>query len=98
MIFTIDIVGSECHIVVYDNITDLTQRIEWQDIFEGQLTIIDEFGVEYDWDATRFNEIGTTYNYTLIPTSRVSNLVTQCLKMVSSNKNLREFRFRSGDI
>ncbi|GAA0733928.1 hypothetical protein GCM10009430_48520 [Aquimarina litoralis] len=93
MIFLIDKVDSEHQVIVYKNITDLTQRVEWQDLFEGKSIIINENGTEYEWDSSKKNEIGTVYNYTLIPTSRVSKLIDECLKIVSTHQNICEFNF-----
>lgn len=93
MIFLIDKIDSEHQVIVYDSITDLTQRVEWQDIFEGKSVIIDENGTEYEWDSSKKNEIGTVYDYTLIPTTRISELVTECLKRVNADQNIYEFNF-----
>ena len=93
MIFLIDKVDSEHQVIVYESIADLTQRVEWQDIFEGKSIIIDENGIEYEWDSSKRNEIGTVYNYSLIPTSRVSELITECLKRVNVDQNTCEFNF-----
>ena len=93
MIFLIDKVDSEHQVIVYESITDLTQRVEWQDIFEGKSVIIDENGTEYEWDTLKKNEIGTVHDYTLIPTARISKLITECLKKVNNNQNIYEFNF-----
>jgi len=93
MIFLIDIVDSEHQVIVYENILDLIQRVEWQDILEGKSIIIDENGTEYEWDSTKKDEIGTVYDYTLIPTSRISELITECLKIVRAEQNICEFSF-----
>ncbi|WP_430817546.1 hypothetical protein [Carboxylicivirga sp. RSCT41] len=71
----------------------LIQRVEWQDIFEGESIIIDDYGTEYEWDSSKKDEIGTVHAYTLIPTSRVSELITECLKRVGAAQNIREFNF-----
>ncbi|MCK8521280.1 hypothetical protein M0D21_06870 [Aquimarina sp. D1M17] len=93
MIFLIDKIDFEHQVIVYKSITDLTQRVEWQDVFEGKSIIIDENGTEYEWGSSKKNEIGTVYNYTLIPTSRVSELIDECLKIVSIHQNICEFNF-----
>lgn len=80
MIFLIDRVDAEHQVIVFENIADLTQRVEWQDVFEGKSIIIDEDGTEYEWDSSQKNEIGTIYDYTIIRTSRVSGLINQCLE------------------
>ena len=93
MIFLIDKVDSEHQVIVYESIADLTQRVEWQDIFEGKSIIIDKNGTEYEWDSSQKNEIGTVHDYTIIPTLRVSELISECLKKIELNKNSCEFSF-----
>jgi len=93
MIFLIDIADSEHQVIVYENIPDLIHRVEWQDIFEGKSIIIDENGTEYEWDSTKKEEIGTVYDYTIIPTSRISELISECLKRVRIEPNICEFNF-----
>jgi hemin uptake protein HemP len=93
MIFLIYIVDSEHQVIVYENIPDLIQRVEWQDIFEGKSIIIDKNGIEYEWDSTQKNEIGTVHDYTIIPTSRVSELITRCLERIKLDENICEFSF-----
>jgi len=93
MIFLIDILDSKHQVKVYESIADLTQRVEWQDIFEGKSIIIDNNGIEYEWDSSKKNEIGSVYNYSLIPTSRVSELITECLNRVNIDQNISEFSF-----
>ena len=86
MIFLIDIVDSEHQVIVYKSINDLTKRVEWQDVFEGKSIIIDENGTEYEWDSSKKDEIGTVYDYTLIPTSRISELITECLQTAAEKR------------
>lgn len=93
MVFLIDKVDSEHQVVIYENISDLVQRVEWQDIFEGKSIIIDENGIEYEWDSTKRNEIGTVHDYAIVPTSKISELTSKCLEIVSSNPNICEFNF-----
>ena len=93
MIFLIHEVDSINQVIVYESIPDLIQRVEWQDVFEGKSIIIDKNGTEYEWDSTQKNEIGCIHDYTIIPTSRVSKLITECLKRFKSDKNICEFNF-----
>ena len=94
MIFLIDIVDSEHQVIVYENIPDVIQRVEWQDIFEGKSIIIDGNGIEYEWDSSQQNEIGTVHDYTLMPTNSVSSLIDECLKRIKVNENIGTFKFR----
>ncbi|MBT30570.1 MAG: hypothetical protein CMO01_13000 [Thalassobius sp.] len=93
MIFLIDKVDSEYQVIVYEDIDQLIYSVEWLDIFAGKTLIIDENGVEYKWDSTKKDEIDTVYGYTIISTSRVSDLVTECLKRVNADKDICEFNF-----
>ncbi|UZR98707.1 hypothetical protein [Chondrinema litorale] len=93
MIFLIDKVDSEYQVIVYKGIFDLTHSIEWQDIFEGKSLIIDEHGVGYEWDSSKSDEIGIVYDYTMISTLRISDLITQCLKKLNADKDIYEFNF-----
>ena len=93
MIFLIDKIDNRHEVIVYEGISDLTSRVDWQDVFDGKPIIIDQNGVEYEWDLIKKNEIGTVNDYTLIKTSRISSLVSECLKKVNLNKNLTEFSF-----
>ncbi len=93
MIFLIDQVDSEYQVTVYDSISDLTRRVEWQDIVEDNSIIIDENGTVYEWDSSRKDEFGTVHEYTLIQTLRVSELITPCLESIKFDKNICEFNF-----
>lgn len=93
MIFLIDKIDNKHEVIVYESITDLTSRIDWQDIFEGKSIIIDQNGFEYEWNSSKKHEISTVNHYTLIRTSRISSLVSECLKKVKTDKNLAEFSF-----
>lgn len=92
MIFLIDQVGSEHLVTVYESIGDLVRRVEWQDIVEYNSIIIDVDGIEYEWDSSQKNEIGTVYEYSLIRTSRVSALITPCLERIKLDKDICEFK------
>ena len=75
----------------------MTTSVEWQDIFEGKCIIIDEDGVEYEWDSSKKNEIGTVYGYSLIKTHKKSTLLEACLSIISSNENVVEFEIVKND-
>ncbi|WP_130736349.1 hypothetical protein [Flavobacterium sp. J27] len=95
MFFLIDTIDKVCHVLVYQSLIDLTQRIEWQDVFEGQSIIIDENGIEYEWDSSKKEEVGIVYNYTLIPTDRTSKLLRECLNELHTSRNKQEFNFKT---
>jgi hypothetical protein len=94
MIFLIDKVKSEYQVLIYKSLYDLTTSVEWQDIYESKSLILDENGVEYEWDSSKKNEYGTIYEYTLISTFRTSVLISECLKRVNSSPNICEFTFK----
>jgi hypothetical protein len=94
MIFLIDEIETKYEVIIYENIKDLTSRVEWQDIFEGKSIIIDQNGTEYEWDASKKEEIGIVYDYTMRRTSRQSDLLEKCLNVLKSDKNLTEFEIQ----
>lgn len=94
MIFLIHKVNSNHQVIVYESISDLTQRVEWQDIFYSESIVIDKNGIEYQWDSSKKDEIGTVFDYTMIPTKRVSKYINECLKGVKAEKNICEFVFK----
>jgi len=96
MIFLIDELVSKYEVRRYKCIIDLTSRIEWQDIFEGNSIIIDINGLEYEWDINKKDEIGSTYHYTMRKTNRKSSLILKCLNILNTHKDLTEFIILKG--
>lgn len=94
MIFLINEIETHYEVIVYDNIKDLTSRVEWQDVYEGKSTIIDQDGFEHEWDDTLNNEIGTIHDYTMRRTSKKSHLIVKCLNALKRNKDLIEFEIQ----
>lgn len=78
MVFSVFKDNNYLEVVVYDSIEDFTCRTEWQDIFEGYFTIIDENGKQYKWDDSIHMEFGTVYDYTLIPFADDIDLAQKC--------------------
>ena len=50
-------------VFVYDSLEDLAQRVDWQDILDESLRILDEDGNLYAWDDSKRKEVGTVSNY-----------------------------------
>jgi len=50
-------------VFVYVNLEDLAQRVEWQDILDESIRILDEDGNIYVWDDAKRSEVGTVYHY-----------------------------------
>ena len=50
-------------VVIYDSLDDLSQRVDWQDILDPSIKILDEEGKIYVWDDSKENEVGTVYGY-----------------------------------
>ena len=97
MIFLIDKMKTEFEVLVYKSTKDLSNRIDWQDVFEGKSIIIDELGNEYEWDKSKKEEIGTVFNYTLIRNNRISNLTNMCITEFQRSENKTEFSFKIKD-
>jgi hypothetical protein len=54
---------SKIEVTIYESLEDLSQRVEWQDILDDSLKIMDEDGKLYVWDDSNRNEVGTVFNY-----------------------------------
>jgi len=76
MIFLIDQHTDEVNI--FDSIEQLASMVEWQDILNDKITVIDEFGNLYKWDSTKSDEIGTIYHYTMTSIGTNMNLSEKC--------------------
>ena len=76
MIFEIDQHTNEVN--VYDNFDQLTSMVEWQDILNDDIAVIDELGNIYKWDSRKSEEIGTIYNYTMISIAANIDLSLKC--------------------
>jgi GTP-sensing pleiotropic transcriptional regulator CodY len=50
-------------VFVYDSLEDLAQRVDWQDILDESLKILDEDGNLYVWDDSKRNEVGSVFSY-----------------------------------
>jgi hypothetical protein len=94
MIFLIDKIGKALDILVYESISDLTSRVEWQDIFEGTSTIIDESGFIFKLEPSKKGEVGLVYNYNMIQTDRKSKLIEICLEEYNLKGKPSEFKIK----
>lgn len=77
MIFLIDH-NTKQNVSVYDNLTQLSQMVEWQDILDISIIILDEEGRTYAWDDSKKSEYGTVYNYTFKVTGTNQDLLQRC--------------------
>lgn len=50
MIFAVESLENELLIHVYDDHLQLTNALEWQDVYGNAYQIVDESGVTYEWD------------------------------------------------
>lgn len=80
MIFLINFEGGY-EVIVYKDLKDLSNSVEWQDIFEERNIILDEEGNTYKWDSDKKNEFGIVYDYTLIKSGANIQLVKKCLRV-----------------
>ena len=81
MIFVIDQHTDEVN--VFDSVDQLTSMVEWQDILNDEIAVIDERGNLYKWDSTKSEEIGTIYNYTMTSIGANMDLSQKCNKQYS---------------
>lgn len=90
MIFLIDRVedANRLEVHVYESLEDVSQRIEWQDILDPLLTILDEDGSAYVWDDARQDEVGIVYDYSFKPNGTNLQLAGKCkAKFLQSGKS-----------
>ena len=64
MIFLIEkIANRNLEVDTYDDLAGVARRVEWQDILDDDLLIMDESGQLYKWDNSKLTEYGSVYNY-----------------------------------
>ena len=80
MIFLTDNIrkGNRIEFIVYDSLEDLSQRVDWRDILDPSLTILDEEGRIYVWDNSKRDEVGTVFNYSFKTIGIDLNLAEKC--------------------
>lgn len=78
---------------VYDSTHDVAQRVEWMDILEPDLIMVDEHGVCYRWDRNKTGEEGMTYGYTLVESGINKELAEACLKFQQTSSDPFAFKF-----
>lgn len=78
-------------IYVYESLEDFTNRIEWQDVLNEHLIILDEHGNIYKWDKSKTNQFSTTYNYTLAIKKTDAELGKICQQNYALNNFSNEF-------
>jgi hypothetical protein len=65
-------------VFVYDSLEDLVQRVDWQDILDNSLRILDEDGNLYVWDESKRTEVGTVFDYSFKTNGTDFELVKKC--------------------
>lgn len=80
MIFLIQKIrnSNRIEVIVYESLDNVAQRIEWQDILDNTLKILDEVGNLYAWDDSKKNELGTVYNYSFKRNGTDLALIRHC--------------------
>jgi hypothetical protein len=80
MIFLTDNIRKENRIefIVYDSLEDLSKRVDWQDILDPSLIILDEDGNIYTWDDKKIEEIGIVFNYSFKAVRTDLDLAKRC--------------------
>ena len=95
MIFAVEKLKNHMLVHVFNDLNDLVELsncLEWQDVFGGAYRIIDTSGVLYQWDKSkRSAEYATLYGYSLEAIGEDKELAQQCLKQYAIEQP-REFR------
>lgn len=91
MIFLLDRVGNKYEVLVYQDLSDLAHRVEWQDICEGKSIITDLEGNKYKWDDSKSEEYATVHNYTLIKTGEKLDCIDRLKREYYSSDHQGEF-------
>ena len=97
-IFGLHMENTNMETTVFDSLEDFTKRIEWQDLLDNKLIILDESGYIYEWDKTKTEEYATTYNYTLIANKRNIELGQLCIQNYALNNCEDEFEFEYNNL
>lgn len=72
---------NKIEVFVYDSLEDLARRVEWQDILDNSLKILDEDGKLYVWDDSKKDQIGTVFNYSFKTNETDLELIRKCKAM-----------------
>lgn len=91
MIFSVDNNSDPKEIVVYDDIDQLASMVEWQDVLDTGLVIIDSDGNIYVWDDTKDSEIGATYDYSMKVVGTNTELANKCKQTYERQHGPTEF-------
>lgn len=95
MIFLIDHSNGKQNVVVYDNLIQLSQMVEWQDILDVSCIILDEEGKLYAWDDSKKEEIGTIYDYTFKMIGTNEDLLQRCKLAFEKPGRVDEFELEN---
>jgi|JI10StandDraft_1071094.scaffolds.fasta_scaffold1001879_1 hypothetical protein len=91
MIFSIYNYTDPKEVVVYESVYDLTNMVEWQDILDKGVTIIDSDGNIYEWDDTKKSEYATVYGYSMKVVKPNLDLANKCLQTYERLNRPTEF-------
>jgi hypothetical protein len=78
MVFIVYKLDSQFVVDAYSSLTEVSDSIEWQDILNDELTILDEEGSTYAWDNSKKDEYATIYGYTLHKIGSNKELAEKC--------------------
>lgn len=80
MIFLADTIRNEnkIEVFVYESLDDLAQRVDWQDILDSSLKILDEDGKLYVWGDSKKDQTGTVFNYSFKTNGTDLELARKC--------------------
>jgi hypothetical protein len=78
-------------VIVYESLEDLSERVEWRDILDDSLIILDDQGRIFAWDDSQNNEVGTIYHYTFKVVGMDSELAEKCQTKFNEFEQVWEF-------
>lgn len=91
MIFLLDKLENRYEVLVHRDLSDLAQRVEWQDICEGKSIISDMEGNKYKWDDSKSEEYASIHDYTLIKNGEKIDFIERLTEEYYSSGQQGEF-------
>lgn len=91
MVFSVDNYSFPKEVTVYESINQLVNMVEWQDVLDKGVTIIDSEGKIYEWDDAKNEEYATVYEYSMRVAGTNTDLADKCVRAYEALDNLSEF-------
>ena len=91
MIFSVDSYPYPKEVTVYESINQLVNMVEWQDILDKGVTIIDTEGEIYEWNSAKNEEYATVYGYSMGVVGTNMDLADKCIRAYKTLDKPSEF-------